>query len=156
MQYSFVNMSDGSGECSMKIEPVTKDDQGLYEVEVNYNIALKKQIRLYMTGNLFFSTFEQSERFKQILDKYEREYEYKSIIKPIYRGFINENEKKLYFSDHEIFNRFHKFKLNKRFSKSKRIKISELNKLEPGDYITHIDPPPDMVSPISSEGEKFW
>ena len=89
--------------------------------------------------NLFFSTFEQSERFKQILDKYEREYEYKSIIKPIYRGFINENEKKLYFSDHEIFNRFHKFKLSKRFSKSKRIKISELNKLEPGDYVTHID-----------------
>ncbi len=89
--------------------------------------------------NLLFSTFEQSERFKQILDKYEREYEYKSIIKPIYRGFINENEKKLYFSDHEIFNRFHKFKLSKRFSKSKRIKISELNKLEPGDYVTHID-----------------
>ena len=89
--------------------------------------------------NLLFSTFEQSERFKQILDKYDREYEYKSIIKPIYRGFINENEKKLYFSDHEIFNRFHKFKLSKRFSKSKRIKISELNKLEPGDYVTHID-----------------
>ena len=34
----------------MKIEPVTKEDQGVYEVEVNYNIALKKQIRLYMTG----------------------------------------------------------------------------------------------------------
>ena len=108
----------------------------------NFNLLNDSLTDFFKKGyklNLFFSTFEQSERFKQILDKYEREYEYKSIIKPIYRGFINENEKKLYFSDHEIFNRFHKFKLSKRFSKSKRIKISELNKLEPGDYITHID-----------------
>ena len=108
----------------------------------NFNLLNDSLTDFFKKGyklNLFFSTFEQSERFKQILDKYEREYEYKSIIKPIYRGFINENEKKLYFSDHEIFNRFHKFKLSKRFSKSKRIKISELNKLEPGDYVTHID-----------------
>ena len=108
----------------------------------NFNLLNDSLTDFFKKGyklNLFFSTFEQSERFKQILDKYEREYEYKSIIKPIYRGFINENEKKLYLSDHEIFNRFHKFKLSKRFSKSKRIKISELNKLEPGDYVTHID-----------------
>ena len=108
----------------------------------NFNLLNDSLTDFFKKGyklNLLFSTFEQSERFKQILDKYDREYEYKSIIKPIYRGFINENEKKLYFSDHEIFNRFHKFKLSKRFSKSKRIKISELNKLEPGDYVTHID-----------------
>jgi len=108
----------------------------------NFNLLNDSLTDFFKKGyklNLLFSTFEQSERFKQILDKYDREYEYKSIIKPIYKGFINENEKKLYFSDHEIFNRFHKFKLSKRFSKSKRIKISELNKLEPGDYVTHID-----------------
>ena len=108
----------------------------------NFNLLNDSLTDFFKKGyklNLLFSTFEQSERFKQILDKYDREYEYKSTIKPIYRGFINENEKKLYFSDHEIFNRFHKFKLSKRFSKSKRIKISELNKLEPGDYVTHID-----------------
>ena len=118
-----------------KIKPQPSFNKNFNLLNDSLSDFFKKGYKL----NLLFSTFEQSERFKQILDKYDREYEYKSIIKPIYRGFINENEKKLYFSDHEIFNRFHKFKLSKRFSKSKRIKISELNKLEPGDYVTHID-----------------
>ena len=131
----FLNYRTEKLFCDFKIKPQPSFNKNFNLLNDSLTDFFKKGYKL----NLFFSTFEQSERFKQILDKYDSEYEYKSIIKPIYRGFINENEKKLYFSDHEIFNRFHKFKLSKRFSKSKRIKISELNKLEPGDYVTHID-----------------
>ena len=131
----FLNKKTEKVFYDFKIKPQPSFNKNFNLLNDSLTDFFKKGYKL----NLFFSTFEQSERFKQILDKYEREYEYKSIIKPMYRGFINENEKKLYFSDHEIFNRFHKFKLSKRFSKSKRIKISELNKLEPGDYVTHID-----------------
>jgi transcription-repair coupling factor (superfamily II helicase) len=131
----FINNKTEKLFYDFKIKPQPSFNKNFNLLNDSLTDFFKKGYKL----NLFFSTFEQSERFKQILDKYEREYEYKSIIKPMYRGFINENEKKLYFSDHEIFNRYHKFKLSKRFSKSKRIKISELNKLEPGDYVTHID-----------------
>ena len=49
----------------------------------NFNLLNDSLTDFFKKGyklNLFFSTFEQSERFKQILDKYERDYEYKSII----------------------------------------------------------------------------
>ena len=108
----------------------------------NFKILNETLIKFYKKNykiNLYFSSIDQSERFNQILEKYEKKYVYKSIIRPIYKGFINDDEKKIHFSDHEIFNRFHKFKLSKSYSKSKRIKISELNKLENGDYVTHID-----------------
>ncbi|XP_063719162.1 hemicentin-2-like isoform X2 [Symsagittifera roscoffensis] len=48
-KYSFVNMSDGSGECSMRIGDVGEGDQGIYQIEINYNVPLKKQVYLYMT-----------------------------------------------------------------------------------------------------------
>ena len=43
-------MSDGSGECSMRIGDVGEGDQGIYQIEINYNVPLKKQVYLYMTG----------------------------------------------------------------------------------------------------------
>mgnify|MGYP003329071463 CR=1 FL=1 len=65
--------------------------------------------------------------------------EVKFISKPIYKGFINHEEKELCYTDHEIFERFYKFNLKQGFTFKKRIKLNELNRLEIGDYVTHID-----------------
>ena len=43
------------------------------------------------------------------------------------------------FSDHEIFERYHKFNIRTGFSIKKRVRLNELNQLEKGDYVTHID-----------------
>ena len=61
------------------------------------------------------------------------------IEKSIYKGFINHQDKEVCFSDHEIFERYHKFNIRTGFSIKKRVKLNELNQLEKGDYITHID-----------------
>ena len=45
--------------------------------------------------------------FYQILSKFDYSYEFKTIIKPIYKGFINHDDLRVCFTDHEIFNRFH-------------------------------------------------
>ncbi len=43
------------------------------------------------------------------------------------------------YTDHQIFQRFHRYKLRKGFSKDKALNIKLLRELQPGDYVTHID-----------------
>lgn len=43
------------------------------------------------------------------------------------------------YTDHQIFDRYHKYKVRDKFSKSKALTLRELKALQPGDYVTHID-----------------
>jgi len=43
------------------------------------------------------------------------------------------------YTDHQIFERFHKYKAKERFSKSKALTLKELRTLHPGDFVTHSD-----------------
>ena len=61
------------------------------------------------------------------------------IEKSIYKGYINHEDKELSYSDHEIFDRYHKFNIKAGFSVKKRVSLNELNQLNIGDYVTHID-----------------
>ena len=100
---------------------------------------MQKHSRNNYKINIYFSNKEQSNRFNQILSQYGFDYEFKSIIKPIYRGFINHDELKVCYTDHEIFNRFHRYKIQKKYNKSKKVNIEDLNQIMVGDYVTHID-----------------
>ena len=80
----------------------------------NFDLLNKNLLKYFSDGfkiNIYFDSVEQSLRFDQIIEKFENKYEYKKIIKPLYKGFIDKDEKKLRYTDHEIFNRFHSFKL---------------------------------------------
>ena len=61
------------------------------------------------------------------------------IAKSIFKGFINHEEKSLCYTDHEIFERYFKFNIKKSFNVTKRVQLNELNQLQIGDYVTHID-----------------
>ncbi|MDC1459737.1 transcription-repair coupling factor, partial [Flavobacteriaceae bacterium] len=61
------------------------------------------------------------------------------IEKAIYKGFIDHDQKEVCYSDHEIFERYHKFKIKSGFETKKRVNLNELKQLEIGDYVTHID-----------------
>ncbi len=58
---------------------------------------------------------------------------------PLYQGFINEDTKIACYTDHQIFVRYHKFHLKTGYAKKQSIALKELNNLEIGDYVTHID-----------------
>ncbi|MBT5493382.1 MAG: transcription-repair coupling factor, partial [Flavobacteriaceae bacterium] len=49
------------------------------------------------------------------------------------------DQKEVCYSDHEIFERYHKFKIKSGFETKKRVNLNELKQLEIGDYVTHID-----------------
>lgn len=87
---------------------------------------------------------QQAKRFHDILDPennedLEQPVEYKTIVLPLYQGFIDHDSKICCYTDHQIFERYHKFHLKNGYAKKQAITLKELNNLEIGDYVTHID-----------------
>jgi transcription-repair coupling factor (superfamily II helicase) len=59
--------------------------------------------------------------------------------KNIHSGFIDEDSKTACYSDHEIFNRFHRVNIRRSVEKSEQLTINDLNSFNIGDYVVHID-----------------
>ncbi|MBN9284654.1 MULTISPECIES: transcription-repair coupling factor [Flavobacterium] len=94
---------------------------------------------------LFCSNEGQAKRFHDIfetLDEANHENirkQYKTIVAPLYQGFIDEENQIACYTDHQIFERYHKFNLKNGYSKKQNITLKELTTLSVGDYVTHID-----------------
>lgn len=90
---------------------------------------------------------KQIDRIEKIFEDFEdngqligKNIEITPIHSALQGGFIDEKEKFLVYTDHQIFGRYHRFKLKDNFKKSKQaITLKELTSLKKGDYITHID-----------------
>ena len=58
----------------------------------------------------------------------------------IHEGFVEKEKKIAIYTDHQIFERYHRFRLKERVKKSKEaLTLKELTGLQPGDFVTHID-----------------
>jgi len=91
------------------------------------------------TNYLFCDNEKQAKRFHDIFNNVEEEVKYKTITTPLYQGFIDNDLKIACYTDHQIFERYHKFRLKSGFAKKQAISLKELTHLEIGDYVTHID-----------------
>ena len=91
------------------------------------------------TNYIFCANEQQAKRFHDIFDDAEQEVHYETVVFPLYQGFVDINNKLLCYTDHEIFERYHKFRLKNGYAKKQAITLQELNKLEIGDYVTHMD-----------------
>ncbi|NLP57066.1 transcription-repair coupling factor [Lutibacter sp. B1] len=88
---------------------------------------------------LFCDSQKQANRFHDIFNDVDKEIEYKTIVFPLYQGFIDIENKLVCYTDHQIFERYHKFRLKNGYAKKQAISLKELTNLEIGDYVTHID-----------------
>lgn len=94
---------------------------------------------------LFCSNDAQAKRFHDIfqsLDEANHESirkQYDTIVLPLFQGFIDEELQIACYTDHQIFERYHKFSIKNGYSKKQTITLKELTTLSVGDYVTHID-----------------
>lgn len=85
---------------------------------------------------------QQKERVEKVLVEFAKN---RNIITPIFlqgsiaEGFIDSDHKLLLFTDHQLFNRYHKYKLRDGSKEQEKITMESLLNLTPGDYVTHID-----------------
>jgi len=82
---------------------------------------------------------QQAKRFHDIFDDAETEVHYKTMVLSLYQGFIDAEHNLAVYTDHQIFDRYHKFHLKNGYAKKQAITLKELTSLEIGDYVTHID-----------------
>lgn len=94
---------------------------------------------------LFCSNENQAARFHDIFEDIDSEQhettrkQYKTLVFPLYQGFIDEELQMACYTDHQIFERYHKFSIKNGYSKKQTITLKELTSLSVGDYVTHID-----------------
>lgn len=102
----------------------------------NLNENTEEGIRNY----IFCATEQQAKRFRDIFrDAEQNVKQFETVVFPIYQGFIDEDLKIACYTDHQIFERYHRFRLKNGYAKKQAITIKELSNLEVGDYVTHID-----------------
>src|SRR5690606_21751780 len=88
---------------------------------------------------LFSDNAKQIERFYAIFNDMKADVQFTAIYHSIQSGFIDEDLKVACYTDHQIFNRYHKYNLKQGFSKDSQLILKTLRELKPGDFVTHID-----------------
>ncbi|HNP54987.1 MAG TPA: CarD family transcriptional regulator, partial [Ferruginibacter sp.] len=94
-----------------------------------------KQYNLF----LFSDNAKQLERLHSIFSDLKAEINFTPILHSIHEGFVDHDQKLACYTDHQIFQRYHKYKVKQAFSKNKALTLKTLRELQPGDYVTHID-----------------
>ncbi|HYH56571.1 MAG TPA: CarD family transcriptional regulator, partial [Anseongella sp.] len=93
---------------------------------------------------IFTDSPRQSERLYSIFDDLQKQEKdspvpFSTINLSMREGFVDADLKIACYTDHQIFDRYYKYRLRKSYSRSQAITLKELRELKPGDFITHID-----------------
>jgi transcription-repair coupling factor (superfamily II helicase) len=81
----------------------------------------------------------QVERLHGIFEEIHPDLKFQSLEFSLWRGFVDPLVKVVCYTDHQIFERFYKYRQKEKFSKSKALTFRDLQTLQPGDFVTHID-----------------
>ncbi len=82
---------------------------------------------------------KQLERLHTVIEELGHDIYFQSMYLALRLGFEDPFTKLVCYTDHQIFDRFHRYRQKEKFSKSKAITLRELKSMQPGDYVTHID-----------------
>ena len=88
---------------------------------------------------IFAEQAKQLERLNSIFADLNTEIQFAPIATSIHEGFIDEELKLVCYTDHQIFQRYHKYKVKQAYNKNKALTLKTLKDLQPGDFVTHID-----------------
>ncbi len=88
---------------------------------------------------IFAENPKQLERLHSIFTDLHAEIHFTPVPVSIHEGFIDHDLKTVCYTDHQIFQRYHKYRVKQSFSKNKALTLKMLRELQPGDFVTHID-----------------
>ncbi len=129
----------GTGGSSFEIEFHTKE-QPAFNRQFELLIRDLKQweskgFQLY----LFAENPKQLERLQTIFDDLKAAIVFNPVATSIHEGFIDEDLKIVCYTDHQVFQRYHKYRIKQAYNKNKALTLRTLRELQPGDFVTHID-----------------
>lgn len=116
--------------------------QGIYHK--NFDLISDSFKTLLSQGNTIYilsDSPKQIERLKTIFDDRGDKIDFTPVLTTIHEGFVDTESHICVFTDHQIFDRFHKYNLKSDRARSGKLALSlkELSQIEVGDYIVHVD-----------------
>lgn len=133
-------------------------DVGSYKADATIKFSTSLQTLYHKNFDLIASSFQdfinkgykililsdtayQNERLKAIFEDRGDNIQFIPVEKTLHEGFADHDSKTCFFTDHQIFDRFHKYNLRSDRAKGGKLALSlkELNQIEAGDYIVHVD-----------------
>ncbi len=109
----------------------------------NFNLLiddLAKNQKNQFKNYIFSNQAKQIERLYQIFEDIGGEVAFTPIHSALHEGFICKTLKIVCYTDHQLFERYHRFRLKEGFRKAKQaLTLKEIYNLQKGDYVTHID-----------------
>lgn len=88
---------------------------------------------------LLCSSDKQVERFEAIFEDIGQSVDYRPVLGSLHAGFIDPESHTAVFTDHQIFERYRRFQIKSNKEKEQALTLKELNSLQYGDYVAHID-----------------
>ncbi|MCU4187752.1 transcription-repair coupling factor [Flavobacterium sp. HXWNR29] len=154
-QKQFLKRALDFSVIELQTNPVFKTDKKV-EFHIQPQPSFNKQFDLLLNNlsenhfngyknYLCCSNENQASRFHDIFEDIDEanhesiRKQYKTMVLPLFEGFIDEENQIACYTDHQIFERYHKFSIKNGYSKKQTITLKELTSLSVGDYVTHID-----------------
>ncbi len=116
--------------------------QGIYHknfdlISESFTGFLNKDYKIFILSD----SEKQIERLRVIFEDRKDQIHFTPVNRTLHEGFVDNDLKLCVFTDHQIFDRFHKYNLKSDRARSGKLALSlkELNQIEIGDYIVHVD-----------------
>lgn len=147
--YAFTSKADNFSRIEFGSRGALENAK-VYEFHSSAQPSFNKNFEL-LVSNLYeqqmqgFSNFiaadmpKQLDRLKGIFDEINGQVKFQPLEFSLRQGFVDASLKITCYTDHQIFERFHRYRAKEKFTKSKGITLRELQTLQPGDFVTHID-----------------
>ncbi len=139
---NYVNIEFGIGQYHKDALLFKFESGGQPSFNKNFEILIKhlyenqdREIKNYIIAD----QPGQIQRLENIFDEHNADLSISSELLSLREGFIDFERKIACYTDHQIFERFFRYKVKEKYSKSKALTLKQLQSLEPGDYVTHID-----------------
>ena len=128
-------VADATLAFTMEAQPIYHKNFDL--VSESFHKYLEDGYTLYILSDVE----KQAARIRAIFEDRGDDLPFTSVNKTIHEGFADETLRVCLFTDHQLFDRFHKFNLKSDKARSGKLSLSlkELNQFTTGDYIVHID-----------------
>ncbi|MCG8474658.1 MAG: transcription-repair coupling factor [Cytophagales bacterium] len=133
----FGNRFLGAAESILQFEakPQPSFNKNFELLTKNLEENQDKGLRNFITAE----SERQLNRLQDIFEEINPHISFKPIRLDLRAGFVDKITQLVCYTDHQIFERFHRFKTKEKFSKSKAMTLKELRSLQVGDYVTHVD-----------------
>ncbi len=82
---------------------------------------------------------KQMERIRSIFEDTGQELSFEPVMQLLHEGFIDHDARICVYTDHQIFDRYHRYRLRDGFTRSESMAIRDIMDLKPGDYVVHVD-----------------